>query len=73
MVPLIVKLKAIMNAMRFFVLLFFQPLLFISDFLTNQELTSLKKMTLSSGNELADFVSSSFVGLKLIALGYKLN
>ncbi len=52
----IVKLKAIENAMGFSFLLFFQTPLLTSDLLTDQEVTKLKEVILSSGNELADLV-----------------
>ena len=66
-VQLIVKLKAIENAMGFSLLLFFQPPLLISDLLTDQEVIRSKEVTLSGGNELADLVGSSPVGLRVVA------
>ncbi len=53
--------------MGFFLLLFFKPSLLISDLLTDQEVTKLKEMTLSGGNELADLIGSSPVGLRVVA------
>ncbi len=53
--------------MGFSLLLFFQPSLLISDLLTDQEVTKLKEVTLSGGNELADLVGSSPVGLRVVA------
>ncbi len=63
---LVVKLKAIENAMGFSLLLFFQALLLTLDLLTDQEVTKLKEVTLSGGNELADLVGSSLVGLRIV-------
>ncbi len=53
--------------MGFPLLLFFQPPLLTSDLLTYQEVTRLKKVILSGGNELAVLVSSSPLGLKVVA------
>ncbi len=50
----------------FFFLLFFQPPLLTLDLLTDQEVTRSKEVTLSGGNELAVFVGSSPVGLRVI-------
>ncbi len=61
---LVVRLKAIENVMGFSLLLFFQP---PSDLLTDQEVTRSKEVTLSGGNELADLVGSSPVGLRVVA------
>ena len=66
-VQFVVKLKAIENTMRFSPLLFFQPPLLTSDLLTGQEVTRSKEVTLSGGNELADLVGSSPVGLRVMA------
>ena len=66
-VQFVVKLKAIENAIRFSLLLFFQPPLLTSDLLIDQEVTRLKEVTLSGGNELADLVGSSLVGLRVVA------
>ncbi len=52
--------------MRFSLLLFFQPSLLTSDFLTDQKMTKLKEVTLSGGNELADLVNLSPVGLRVV-------
>ncbi len=38
-----------------------------SDLLTDQEVTRSKEVTLSGGNELADLVGSSPVGLRVVA------
>ncbi len=54
--------------MRFSVLLFFQPPLLTSDLLIDQEVTKSKEVTLSDGNELADLVGSSPVGLRIVAI-----
>ena len=53
--------------MGFSLLLFFQPPLLTSDLLTDQEVTRSKEVTLSGGNELADLVGSSPVGLRVMA------
>ncbi len=53
--------------MGFTLLLFFQPPLLTSDLLTVQEITRSKEVTLSGGNELADLIGSSPVGLKVVA------
>ncbi len=53
--------------MGFSLLLFFQPPLLISDLLIDQQMTRSKEVTLSSGNELADLIGSSPVGLRVIA------
>ena len=53
--------------MGFSLLLFFQPPLLTSDLLTDQEVTRSKEVTLSGGNELADLVGSSLVGLRVVA------
>ncbi len=53
--------------MGFSLLLFFQPPLLTSDLLTGQEVTRSKEVTLSGGNELADLVGSSLVGLRVVA------
>ncbi len=53
--------------MGFSLLLFFQPPILTLDCLTDQEVTRLKEVTLSGGNELAVLVGSSPVGLKVIA------
>ncbi len=53
--------------MGFSLLLFFQPLFLTLDLLIDQEVTKSKKVTLSGGNELADLVGSSFVGLRVLA------
>ena len=53
--------------MRFSLLLFFQPPLLISDLLTDQEVTRSKEVTLYGGNELADLVGSSPIGLRVMA------
>ncbi len=53
--------------MGFSLLLFFQPPLLISDLLTDQEMTRSKEVTSSGGNELAVLVSSSPVGLRVVA------
>ena len=66
-VQFVVKLKAIENAMGFSLLLFFQLPLLTSDLLTDQEVTRSKEVTLSGGNELADLVGSSPVGLRVVA------
>lgn len=58
------KLKAIENIMGYSLLLFFQSPLLTSDLLTNQEVTRLKEVKLSGGNELANLVGSSLVGLR---------
>ena len=63
----LVKLKAIENAMGFSLLLFFQPPLLASDLLIDQEVTRSKEVTLSSGNELADLVGLSSIGLRVVA------
>ncbi len=64
---LVIRLKAIENAMGFSLLTFFQPPRLTSDFLTDQEVTRSKEVILSDGNELADLVGSSPVGLRVIA------
>lgn len=48
-----------------FLYLAITPLL-ISDLLINHEVTRLKKMTLSGGNELAELISLSLIGLKVM-------
>ncbi len=53
--------------MEFSLLLFFQTPLLTSDLLTDQEVTRSKEVTLSGGNELADLVGSSPVGLRVVA------
>ena len=53
--------------MEFSFLLFFQPPLLTSDLLTDQEVTRSKKVTLSGGNELADFIGLSPVSLRVVA------
>ena len=53
--------------MGFSLLFFFQPPLLTSDLLTEQEVTRSKEVTLSGGNELADLVCSSSVGLRVVA------
>ncbi len=70
---LVVRPKAIENAMRFCLLLFFQPLLLTSDLLTNQEVTRSKEVTLSGSNELAVLVGSSQVGLRVMVFWGELN
>ena len=69
---LVIRLKAIVNAMGFSLLLFFQLLLLTSDlrlsnvnFLTNQKVTKSKEVTLSNSNELADLVGLSPVSLRV--------
>ncbi len=64
---LVVRLKAIENAMGFSLLLFFQLPLLTSDLLTDQEVTRSKEVTLSNGNELTDLVRSNLVGLRVMA------
>ncbi len=63
----VVKLKAIENAMGFFLLLFFQPPLLTSDLLTDQKVTRSKEVTLSSGNKPVVLVGSSLVGPRVVA------
>ncbi len=53
--------------MRFSLLLFFQPLLLTLDLLTGQEMTRMKEVTLSGGNELAVLIGLSQGGLKVMA------
>ena len=65
---LVVRLKAIENTLGLSFLLFFQLPLLTSDLLTDQEVTRSKEVTLSGGNELAVLVSSSPVGLRVVAL-----
>ncbi len=52
--------------MGFSLLFFFQPPLLTSDLLTDQKVTRSKEVTLCGGNELADLVSSSPVGLRVV-------
>ncbi len=61
---MVVRLKVIKNTMEFSLLLFFQP---ISDLLTDQKVTRLKEVILSGGNELADLIGLSPVGLRVVA------
>ena len=52
--------------MQFFLLLFSQPPLLTSDFLTNHDMTRSKKVTFSGGNKLAVLVGLILVALRVI-------
>ena len=53
--------------MGFSFLLFFQPLLLTLDLLIDQKVTRSKEITLNGGNELANFVGSSIIDLRIVA------